>query len=58
MHSQQARVVIAGNYNAIQSKTEIMEDGLLHTLNHDAPSLSMSARPPLAAGQTASGGSK
>ena len=35
--------------NAMQSKTEIfprdMEGGLLHTLNHDAPSLSMSARP-------------
>jgi hypothetical protein len=34
--------------NAMQSKTEIfprdMEGGLLHTLNHDAPSLSMSAR--------------
>jgi len=32
----------------MQSKTEIiprdMEGGLLHTLNHDAPSLSMSAR--------------
>jgi hypothetical protein len=34
--------------NAMKSKTEIfprdMEGGLLHTLNHDAPSLSMSAR--------------
>lgn len=33
--------------NAMQSKTEIfprdMEGGLLRTLNHDAPSLSMSA---------------
>jgi hypothetical protein len=47
---------------AMQSKTEIlprdMEGGLLHTLNHDAPSLSMSARLFWAAGQTASGGSK